>query len=82
VLTGSTPIVSLSTAVLSRYRVSVPYSEQVVAYPDRTALFGDYFLLGGHPSGTQNSLSRRSIRASAIEREARIPRGYMGVFGE
>jgi hypothetical protein len=31
VLTESTPIVSLSRAVLGRYRVSVTYSEQVVA---------------------------------------------------
>src|ERR1700730_5268787 len=32
-------------------------SECIVAYPDRTAVFGDYFLLGGNSGATRKCLS-------------------------
>jgi hypothetical protein len=40
-----------------------------VVYPDRTAFFGDYIRIGGHPTGTLKFESRLSIGASAISQE-------------
>jgi hypothetical protein len=69
VLTESTPIVSLSRAVLGRYRVSVTYSEQVVAHPDITPVLGNFRVAGdsGQSRGLLNQKPSRSPATDMLE---------------
>jgi hypothetical protein len=47
-------------------------SEWIVAYPDRTAFFGEYFRMGGDPTGNVGdedfSACHAPMRASAMMR--------------